>query len=114
MAYDEGLAERIREVLSAERRVAEKRMFGGLAFMVDGYMAVGILGETLMARVGPERGRALLKQKHVRPMDFTGKPMQGYLYVAPAGIESDEALARWVKECVSFVRTLPKREAKGG
>ena len=113
MAYDEGLAQRMREALESQPRLAEKRMFGGLAFMVDGHMAAGILGETLMARVGPERAEAALAQPHVRPMDFTGKPMKGYLYVEPAGIESDEALAAWLDDCIAFVTTLSRRAPKG-
>jgi hypothetical protein len=113
MAFDEGLAERVREALAVERRLAEKRMFGGLAFMVDGHMAVGILGDTLMARVGAERAAVLLARPHVRPMDFTGRPMQGYLYVEPPAIESDADLTAWITDCVAFVRTLPSRVPKG-
>lgn len=109
MAFDEGLAERLRECLGNRSGLAEKKMFGGLAFMWRGYMCVGVLGESLMARVGPEQYAEALKRPHAREMDFTGKPMKGYVYVAPAGFESDEDLARWVSQCVGFVETLPPR-----
>lgn len=107
MAFDEGLAERIRDLLRDHRGITERKMFGGLAFMRDGHMFVGILGDNLMARVGPESYAKALAQKHVREMDFTGKPLKGYIYVAPAGFESDAALESWVSRCAEFVRTLP-------
>ena len=109
MAYDEGLAERLREVFRGRHDVSEKRMFGGVAFMVRGYMAVGIVGDTLMARVGPEHYAQALQMPHVREMDFTGKPMKGYVYVAAAGIDSQAELEAWVERCVKFVGTLPPR-----
>lgn len=109
MAYDEGLAERLREVFRGRRGVSEKRMFGGVAFMVRGYMAVGIVGDALMARVGPDEYDRVLRMRHVRPMDFTGKPMKGYVYVAPAGFDSQAELEAWVDLCVKFVGTLPPR-----
>ena len=109
MAFDEGLAERIRELLRDRRGVDERRMFGGLAFMLDGHMFVGILGDTLMARVGPEAYAKALAQKHVREMDFTGKPMKGYVFVAPEGFESDAALESWIGRCANFVQTLPAK-----
>lgn len=112
MAFDEGLAERLREVLQDRRGVTEKRMFGGLAFMSPDYMFVGILGDVLMARVGPERYDEALARAHVRPMDFTGKPMRGYVYVDPPGIESDAVLEGWVRQCLSFVEALPPKHAK--
>ncbi len=109
MAYDEGLAERLREAFQSRRGVSEKRMFGGVAFMVDGHMAVGIVGDSLMARVGPEQHAKLLRMKHVREMDFTGRPMKGFVYVAPAGFDSHAELLAWVERCVRFVSTLPKK-----
>src|SRR5262245_43846887 len=109
MAYDEGLAERLREVFHGRRDVSEKKMFGGLAFMVQGHMAVGILGDTLMARVGPERHAEALRMAHVREMDFTGKPMKGYVYVEPTGLDSQTELEAWVARCVTFVGTLPRK-----
>jgi hypothetical protein len=109
MAFDEGLAQRIREHFAPRRPMVEKKMFGGLAVMLDGHMAVGILGETLMARVGPLAYDKALKMRHVRPMDFTGKPMKGYVFVDPPGFESDPALADWIARCESFVATLPPK-----
>ena len=109
MAFDEGLAERLREVFRGKRGVIEKRMFGGVAFMVRGYMAVGIVGDALMARVGPDEYDQLLQMEHVRPMDFTGRPMKGYVYVAPDGLDSQAELEAWVERCVQYVDTLPPR-----
>lgn len=109
MAFDEGLAERIRDLLRDERGITERRMFGGLAFMHNGHMFVGIIADTLMARVGPQGYAEALMQPRVREMDFTGKPMKGYVYVDPAGFESDAALERWVGRCQAFVRTLPPK-----
>jgi TfoX/Sxy family transcriptional regulator of competence genes len=109
VAYDEALADRIRDLLAERRGVVEKRMFGGIAFMNRGYMTVGIVGERLMARIGPARYEAALKEPHVRPMDFTGRPMKGYVFVDPPGIESDRALSRWIDQCVAFVATLPAK-----
>jgi TfoX/Sxy family transcriptional regulator of competence genes len=109
MAYDEGLAERIREVLDGRPAVTEKKMFGGLAFMLDGYMFVGVQDDTLMARVGPDNHAAALARPGARPMDFTGRPMKGYVYVDPKGFESDEDLAGWIKQCAAFVKTLPPK-----
>ena len=112
MAYDEGLAERLREVLQPDPSISEKKMFGGLAFMSRGYMFVGILGTVLMARVGPEAYPAALSRPHVREMDFTGKPMKGYVFVDPAGLEDDAALADWVQACLQFVQTLPPKKPR--
>lgn len=86
MAHDEGLAERIRELLDERDDVAEMKMFGGVAFMIRSHMAVGIIRDDLMVRVGPEAYEELLRQPHARPMDFNGKPMKGYLYIAPGGL----------------------------
>ncbi|NNF06855.1 MAG: TfoX/Sxy family protein [Candidatus Eisenbacteria bacterium] len=109
MAYDEGLAERLRETLSNRADVVEKKMFGGLAFMVSGHMCVGVSGDVLMARVGPDQYKLGLKKEHARKMDFTGKPLKGFLYVDPPGIEEDDDLAAWVALCESFIATLPPK-----
>ncbi|MEO7996321.1 MAG: TfoX/Sxy family protein [Gemmatimonadaceae bacterium] len=110
MPYDEGLAQRIRESSALPVGTTEKRMFGGIAFMVDGHMAIGLAKEQLMARIGPDAYEAALRRKHVRPMDFTGKPMRGYVYIDEAGVESDEALDEWITACTTFVRTLPRKK----
>lgn len=109
MAYDEGLAQRIREVLDPTEAITEKKMFGGLAFLERGHMFVGIVGETLMARIGPAAQGDALTRPNVRPMDFTGRPMKGYVFVDPPGIERDGDLAEWVGAARGFVRTLPDK-----
>jgi TfoX/Sxy family transcriptional regulator of competence genes len=106
MAYDEGLAERIRSVLSD---VTEKRMFGGLAFLVAGRMSVGIVKDELMVRIGPERYEELLAKPHARAMDFTGRPMKGFLFIAPEGFEADADLERWVEDAVSYALTVSEK-----
>ncbi|MEO7337055.1 MAG: TfoX/Sxy family protein [Caldimonas sp.] len=96
MAFDAGLAQRIREHLQGRPGVTEKTMFGGIAFLLHGRMAVGISGDSMMARVGPERHAEALTGAHVRPMDFTGRPMKGYVFVDAPGLASDAALAAWI------------------
>ena len=105
MAFDEGLAERIRALLAERPDVVEKRMFGGLAFMVAGHMAVGIVKNDLMVRVGKNKYAELVREPHARPMDFTGRPATGALYVAPAGVESDADLERWVGHGLAHARS---------
>jgi hypothetical protein len=109
MAYDEGTAERVREIVQGRSGISERKMFGGLAFMADGHLFVGVLAGTLMARVGAEGYAAALARPHVREMDFTGRPMKGYVYVAPEGFASDEALAGWVNACLDVVASLPPK-----
>ena len=99
MAYDERLAERVREALKG-RDVREQKMFGGLTFMVSGKMACGLVGDTLMVRVGPDAGA--LARPHVRAMDFTGRPMKGLVYVDPPGIKTTRQLQEWVSSGVQF------------
>ena len=108
MAYDEGLAQRIREALG-RARVTEKRMFGGLAFLSRGHMFVGVVGSTLMARIGAESYPAALRRPHVREMDLTGRPMRGYVFIDPPGIERHEDLEHWIVASRAFVRTLPTK-----
>ena len=109
MAYDETLAQRIRELLADRHSVVEKRMFGGIAFMLRGNMCCGIVRDDLMVRVGPERHEEALTQPHVRPMDITGRPMRGMVYVTPEGCRTDEALKRWVEQGLNFAATLPPK-----
>lgn len=112
MAYDEGLAERVRYIVQSRPGMTERKMFGGLAFMAQGHMFIGVLGSTLMARIGPnEYGQALLRP-HVREMDFTGKPMKGYVFIEPEGFESDEALEYWVNKSYEFAASLPPKPSK--
>ena len=109
MAYDERLAERIRRVLPGDLSVRERKMFGGLAFMLDGHMACGVMGPDLMLRIGPGRSERALAEPHVRRMDFTGKPLKGFVYVAPEGVASEETLRRWVEQAAAFAATLPPK-----
>ena len=108
MAYDEDLADRVRGVLAPEPGLTERKMFGGLAFMLDGHMCCGIVGGDLMLRLGVDGADAALARPHVRPMDFTGKPMSGMVYVAPEGVRG-KALRGWVGRARAFVRTLPPK-----
>ncbi|MEO1450880.1 MAG: TfoX/Sxy family protein [Bacteroidota bacterium] len=103
MAYDIHLADRIRQVLQ-ERSATfyEKKMFGGLCFMVDDKMCVGIVKEDMMARIGPEAAELDHQKPGVRPMDFTGRPMKGYRFISPEGTDLDEHLAYWVDLCLVF------------
>ncbi len=109
MAFDEGLAERLRIQFEDRPDVLEKKMFGGLCFMASGNMCCGIVKDTLMARVGPDQYEDCLRQEYAREMDFTGRSMKGMIYVAPAGIESDRDLKSWVAKCLSFVDSLPPK-----
>ncbi len=109
MAYDEGLAQRIREQLEELEGVIEKKMFGGLCFMVQGHMSVGITAEDLMVRVGPDGHPEALAQPHARPMDFTHRPMKGFVFVGPEGFESDPDLEAWIERSLRFVSTLPPK-----
>jgi len=109
MAYDETLAARVRNVLSDQFGVVEKKMFGGLAFMWRGNMTVGINKDGLMVRVAKEGHDEMLALPYTRPMDFTGKSMKGFVYVDPAGIESDEDLRAWVGRGVAYSGTLPEK-----
>ena len=109
MAYDEGIAERLREVFDDRPDVAEKKMFGGIAFMMRGHMCCGIVDDKLMARVGPEQYDEALARPHARKMDFTGRSMKGFVYVAPEGFDADDDLRPWVATCEAFVRSLPPK-----
>lgn len=103
MAFDEKLAARIRSALSSRTDVVEKRMFGGLAFMVNERMCCGIVKNDLMLRVGPVRQDELLAKPHARVMDFTGRPSKGMIYVSPQGFHTDAALRSWIGEALAFV-----------
>ena len=109
MAYDEVLAERVRRALAGRNDLSEKKMFGGIAFMLHGNMSCGVEKYQLMVRVGPERHEEALAQPHARPMDFTGRPMRGMVYVTPEGCRTDEALKRWVEQGLNFAATLPAK-----
>ena len=105
MAYDTDLADRVREVIPADADVTERKMFGGLAFLLGGHMFVGIVGSELMVRLGDEGARQALEGDHVREMDFTGKPMKNMIFVQPAGLHGP-ALEHWVNAAAEYARTL--------
>jgi TfoX/Sxy family transcriptional regulator of competence genes len=110
MSYDESLATRIRDVLADRTDVVEKKMFGGLCFMVNGSMCCGLTKTDFMVRVGPDQYEEALAQPHARPMDFTGRPLAGMVYVAPEGLKTRARLAKWVKRGLTFVTTVPPRK----
>ncbi|MFF5185813.1 TfoX/Sxy family protein [Streptomyces sp. NPDC000345] len=109
MAFDEGLAERVRARLGADPGVTEKRMFGGLAFLYEGNMAVGVSGDELMVRVGPDATEAALARPGARPFDLTGRPMRGWVVVAASAVAEDAALADWIDQGYAFAAGLPPK-----
>jgi TfoX/Sxy family transcriptional regulator of competence genes len=109
MAYDKGLAQRIREELDQIPGLLEQAMFGGIGFMVNGNMACGVNKDELIVRVGPENYDQALEKSHTRAFDFTGRPMKGWVMVAPEGYESDEDLKYWIEQGVSFAQSLPEK-----
>jgi TfoX N-terminal domain len=96
MAYDEQLANRIRQALNGRKEFTERKMFGGLAFLYNGRMCCGIVGNDLMVRVPVDEFQAALRERHVRPMDFTGKPLKGFVYVSPSGRATAASLRVWL------------------
>jgi TfoX/Sxy family transcriptional regulator of competence genes len=109
MAYDEGLAQRVRETLATRGGMTEKKMFGGLCFLLRGNMVCGIVGDELMVRTGPDGHAAALAEPHAREMDFTGRALKGFVYVDPQGIEDDDALNAWVRRGADFAASLPPK-----
>ena len=108
MPYDEKLVERVRGVLAGEA-FKERKMFGGLTFMLQGIMCCGVAGDRLMVRVGAEKYDEALAQKHAQLMDFTGRPMKGMVFVEPAGLASTKDLEAWVQRGVDFALSLPAK-----
>ncbi len=109
MSYDEGLAERLYELFEGRIDYSDKRMFGGLGFMVHGHMVVGIIKEELLVRVGKEGWAEARTLPGAREMDFTGRPMKTMVFVDQSALDSDEALAAWVQRGLDFVLTLPPK-----
>lgn len=109
MAHDEGLLERLRDVMADIPGVTEKKMFGGLCILVNGNMCCGIVNDILMGRVGADQYEECLKLPHCREMDFTGRPLKGMIYVDPEGTSGDDDLRTWVERCMSFMNTLPAK-----
>jgi len=108
MAYNLKLAERVRSELDGMPFV-EKKMFGGVGYLLNGNMACGVNKDNLIVRVDPEKQNVLLKKPHAKPFDLTGKPMKGWLLVKPDGCKTDKQLNTWVKEGVEFALTLPSK-----
>ena len=109
MAFNEGLAERIRQGLARRKGIEEKKMFGGIGFLLNGNLLVGVWKDSLIARLGPEGGDEALKEPHVSEFDITGRAMRGWVLVAPEGVEADDELSGWVQRAVKFVKTLPAK-----
>jgi len=109
MAYDEGLAQRIGDMLGEQPGLVEKKMFGGVGFMLHGNMACGVHKEALIVRVGPERYDEAMKRPHTRPFDMTGRPMKGWVMLAADGYEADDDLSGWVQQGIEFALSLPPK-----
>jgi len=109
MAYDETVAKRVRAAFGITPEVVEKRMFGGIAFMLRGNMCCGVIGDRLMLRVGPKGYETALFRPHAGAMDFTGRPMKGLVYVEPAGFASPRDLKAWIKWAMEFALSLPAK-----
>jgi len=106
MAYDEQLAERVRDQLADVHGITEKAMFGGVAFLLEGNMAVGLTGDELMVRVGRDDSDDALARPHTRPFDMTGRPMKGWILVAQEGLQDDDELRAWVRRGLAFAGSL--------
>ena len=109
MAFDETLAARIRTALARKKGINEKKMFGGICFMLNGNMLVGVWKDSLIVRLGDEEGEAALLEPHVKPFDIAGRAMKGWAMVAHEGIEGDDQLKRWIQRAVKFVGELPRK-----
>lgn len=109
MAYDERLAERVRNVLKRRKGFSEKKMFGGICFLLNGNMCCGVTTEELMLRLGPEKAAEALEEPHTREMDFTGRPMKSMVYVMPGGYRDEADLIDWVQRAVKFAGSLPAK-----
>jgi len=107
MAFDESLAGRIRDALARRKNVEEKKMFGGICFLLNGNLLVGVWKDSLIARLGPDEGEAALREPHVRVFDITGRPMRNWVMVEPDGVEDDDQLQKWIDRAGKFVWTLP-------
>jgi TfoX/Sxy family transcriptional regulator of competence genes len=109
MGYDEGLVERVRALLEGKPGFSEKKMFGGVCFLLRGNMACGVLNDDLIVRAGPEKYKDLLALAETREFDMTGKPMKGWVMVSPEGHRTQEKLVFWVEQGVAFTLTLPAK-----
>lgn len=109
MAFDESLAGGIRDVLAHRLDIEEKKMFGGLGFLLNGNMLVGVWKDSLIVRIGPDAYEDALREPHVKEFDITGKPMKGWIMVEPEGVEQEDQLKNWIERATMFVKTLPSK-----
>lgn len=109
MPYDEELASRVREILQEWDEPNERKMFGGIAFMVKGHMCCGVIKQDLVLRLGPDEAAKATGDANVRPMDFTGRPMKGFVFVSQEGTKTEDHLRRRVRSALDFVETLPPK-----
>jgi hypothetical protein len=113
MAYSESLAARIRDALSRKKGVEEKKMFGGVGFLLNGNLLVGVWKASLVVRLGPDEGEEALKEPHVKEFDITGRPMRNWVLVEPAGVEDDGQSSAWIEQAARFVGALPAKSKPG-
>ena len=111
MAYDTALAKRVGALLRRRKNITQKEMFGGACFLVNGNMCCGVERDKLVVRVGVESYEQLLQKRHVKPMDFTGKPLRGFIYVLPAGLKRRESLKAWLDWGLQYVGSLPAKRS---
>ena len=109
MAFNESLAARIRDALARKKNIEEKKMFGGVGFLLNGNMLVGVWKDSLIVRIGPDEGDDALLEPHVKAFDITGRPMKGWVLVGPEGLEDNDQLNEWIQRAVKFVGKLPKK-----
>jgi TfoX/Sxy family transcriptional regulator of competence genes len=109
MAHSEAVAERVRKTLKRRKGVTERKMFGGLSFLLNGNMCCGVIDSNIVLRLGERGAEKALEERHVAEMDFTGTPLASMVYLRPAGYESDEDLKRWIGRAVRFTKTLPAK-----
>ena len=110
MAYDETLAARIRQHLARRKNVEEKKMFGGVGFLLNGNLLVGVWKDSLIVRLGPEQSDEALKEPHVSEFNITGRSMKGWVLVGPGSVEDDDQMSAWIQRAVKFVGKLPAKE----
>lgn len=109
MVFSASLAQRTRDALAPRKNIVEKKLFGGVGFLLDGNLLVCVWKDMLIARLGPEDGRAALREPHVREFDVTGRPMRGWVMVEPEGVEHDDQLRAWIQRAAEFVTALPSK-----
>ena len=112
MPYSESLAQRLRQVFTRRRDSTEKKMFGGVGFLLNGNMCVGVWKNSLIVRINPKGYAAGLAEDHVHEFDITGRPMRGWIMVEPDGLDTDDQLTNWVEQSIAFVSILPKKQKK--